>query len=90
MKKIAFSLGMTLATLVMAPAHAGEATPAAWQGRLAQRFAQADTNHDGHLTLAEAQSGMPRVAQYFDRIDTAHAGYVTLEQLQTAIAAMRR
>ena len=34
-----------------------------------QRFALADKNKDGKLTLAEAKEGMPRVASNFSRID---------------------
>lgn len=54
---------------------------------LAARFNKADADHDGKLTLAEAQAGMPRVAKHFDRIDTGHQGYVTLEGLRTAMQA---
>ncbi|CAB3783596.1 hypothetical protein LMG28688_01679 [Paraburkholderia caffeinitolerans] len=45
------------------------------------RFEAADTNHDGKLTPAEAQAGMPLVAKNFDQIDTAHKGYVTLDDI---------
>lgn len=51
-------------------------------GKLAERFNSADADHDGKLTLAEAQKGMPRVAKHFADIDTAKQGYVTLPQLQ--------
>lgn len=46
------------------------------------RFAAADKNHDGKLTLAEAQAGMPKVAANFDMIDTEKRGYVTLDQIK--------
>ena len=49
---------------------------------IAERFAAADKNHDGKLTLAEAQAGMPRIAEAFDKIDTENRGYLTLEQIQ--------
>jgi hypothetical protein len=49
---------------------------------IAERFAAADKNHDGKLTLAEAKAGMPRIAEAFDKIDTENRGYVTLEQIQ--------
>ncbi len=49
-----------------------------------QKFAAADKNHDGKLTLAEAQAGMPRVAANFDKIDSKKLGYVTLEQVKAA------
>ena len=47
-----------------------------------KRFAAADVNHDGKLTLKEAEVGMPRVAEHFDQIDTDHKGYVTLSQIK--------
>lgn len=50
--------------------------------RLTQKFDQADTNHDGKLTLAEAKAGMPRLAAHFDEIDTQHRGYITLDQIK--------
>jgi Ca2+-binding EF-hand superfamily protein len=42
-----------------------------------ERFTAADTDHDGMLTKAEAQKGMPFVAKHFDEIDTAKAGKVS-------------
>lgn len=47
-----------------------------------ERFAAADKNHDGKLTLAEAKAGMPRVAANFDMIDTQKRGYVTVDQIK--------
>ena len=49
-----------------------------------QKFAAADKNQDGKLTLAEAQAGMPKVAANFDKIDAQGRGYVTLEQIKAA------
>ncbi len=48
------------------------------------RFSQADKNHDGKLTLEEAQAGMPKVAANFDKIDTQKKGYVTVDQIKAA------
>lgn len=47
-----------------------------------QRFAMADKNKDGKLTLAEAKEGMPRIASNFSRIDVQKKGYVTLEEIK--------
>jgi Ca2+-binding EF-hand superfamily protein len=47
-----------------------------------QRFALADKNKDGKLTLAEAKEGMPRVASNFSRIDVQNKGYVTLAEIK--------
>jgi Ca2+-binding EF-hand superfamily protein len=49
---------------------------------IAERFAAADTNHDGQLTLAEAQAGMPRVAANFSKIDADGSGTVTLAEIE--------
>ena len=45
------------------------------------KFNAADKNHDGKLTLVEAQAGMPRVAAHFSYIDSQGRGYVTLDQI---------
>lgn len=57
--------------------------------RMESRFNAADSNHDGKLTLAEAQAGMPRVAQHFSEIDTAKKGYITYSQLRAFMAAKK-
>ncbi|MBP0591242.1 EF-hand domain-containing protein [Paraburkholderia sp. LEh10] len=54
--------------------------------QLQERFAAANTTHDGKLTLAQAQAGMPHVAQYFNEIDTQKQGYVTLAQIEQFMA----
>jgi len=50
--------------------------------QITERFAEADTNHDGQLTLAEAQAGMPRVAANFDKIDADKSGTVTVAEIE--------
>ena len=47
-----------------------------------QRFALADKNKDGKLTLEEAKEGMPLIASNFSRIDTQNKGYVTLAEIK--------
>lgn len=49
-----------------------------------ERFAAADKDHDGKLTLDEAKAGMPRVAANFDKIDTQKRGYLTVDQIKAA------
>jgi hypothetical protein len=49
-----------------------------WQAK----FAAANTTHDGHLTLAQAQAaGMQPIVANFTAIDTAHRGYVTFNDI---------
>ncbi len=55
--------------------------------QLTARFAAADKNKDGKLTLEEAKAGMPRVARGFSYIDSANRGYVTLAQIKSFAAA---
>lgn len=50
--------------------------------QIAERFAAADTNHDGQLTLAEAEAGMPRVAANFSKIDADQSGTVTVAEIE--------
>lgn len=50
--------------------------------QLQNRFANANTTHDGKLTRDQAAAGMPMVAKHFDEIDTQKAGYITLPQIE--------
>jgi len=54
-----------------------------------ERFAAADTDHDGMLTKVEAQKGMPFVAKHFDEIDKAKAGKVSAADITKFIEARR-
>jgi hypothetical protein len=56
---------------------------------LQERFEAANTTHDGHLTLEQAQSGMPSVAKNFDAIDKDKKGYVTLSDIRNYYAERR-
>ncbi len=46
-----------------------------------QRFEQANTTHDGHLTLDQAKEGYKSVARHFDAIDKDKKGYVTVDDI---------
>ncbi len=56
---------------------------------LQERFDEANTTHDGHLTAEQARAGLPSVARDFDAIDTAHKGYVTIDDIKAHRAAVR-
>ncbi len=83
-------------SLVLALVLAGLATPAGaaldpkMEAQLNARFAAADKNKDGKLTLDEARAGMPRVAMGFSLIDADKKGYVTLAQIKAFAAARMR
>ena len=64
-----------------APA-ATTAAPARHRRTLQERFDQANTTHDGHLTLEQARAKMPTVARDFTAIDTDNKGYVTVDQIK--------
>ena len=51
-------------------------------GQITERFAAADTDHNGQLTLAEAKAGMPRVAANFAKIDADQSGTVTVAEIE--------
>jgi hypothetical protein len=62
--------------------------PGGWMGHhrhdhgLAEKFAAANTTHDGHLTLAQARTaGLHMVVDHFSDIDIAHRGYVTINDI---------
>jgi hypothetical protein len=60
-----------------APAHAPAHARVTWQ----QHFAQANTAHDGHLTLPEARAGYATLSKHFADIDTGGKGFVTVEEV---------
>lgn len=76
MKKTAFTL---LLLAVVGTAYAQESRT---DREIDERFAAADKNKDGKLTLEEAKAGMPRVAANFQRIDTQKKGYVTAAEIK--------
>jgi hypothetical protein len=50
--------------------------------RFHKKFDAANTTHDGHLTLAQAQkAGMKPIVKNFAAIDTQHRGYVTFNDV---------
>ena len=67
---------------VAPPATPTTTAPAHRRRTLQERFDQANTTHDGHLTLEQARAKMPSVARDFAAIDTTKAGYVTIDQIR--------
>lgn len=47
-----------------------------------QHFADANTTHDGKLTLDQAKSGYKSLVKSFPEIDANHRGYVTLDDIK--------
>jgi len=78
------------ASVVMAFAVSAQAqTPTSGQQKqikdAEERFAAADKNADGKLTLEEAKAGMPRIGSNFKKIDTNNDGFVTIEEIKVMI-----
>jgi hypothetical protein len=84
---------LLLLPLLGAPAFAQSDAPAsaAHQGRRSaqQHFDDANTTHDGHLTMDQATSGYKSIAKSFKQIDTNHRGYVTLDDIKAWKAAKK-
>jgi len=79
-------MGISLSTVCVAQTMT--ATQASEIKQAEERFAAADKNADGKLTLEEAKAGMPRIASSFSKIDVDKKGYVTLDQIKAMILKM--
>lgn len=86
---LAPTLGLWLALGAAGAQAQGDARLQRLQDELQQRFAKADTNHDGLLSREEAQAGMPRIYQQYDAIDVSHSGALRLEDITRYIAQQR-
>ncbi|HET6608377.1 MAG TPA: hypothetical protein VFG62_16995 [Rhodopila sp.] len=69
---------LILLAAVVQPAFADDAAPPkrthmSWE----QRFTEANTTHDGHLTIDQAKLGYKTVARHFRNIDVDGKGFVT-------------
>jgi Ca2+-binding EF-hand superfamily protein len=76
-------MGISLSTVCVAQTMT--ASQASEIKQAEERFAAADKNADGKLTLEEAKAGMPRIASGFSKIDVDKKGYVTLDQIKAMI-----
>ena len=73
---------LTISALLMGNLGLVQAQESRTDKEIDRRFAMADKNKDGKLTLEEAIAGMPRVAANFSRIDTQNKGYVTAAEIK--------
>jgi hypothetical protein len=78
---------LLLLPMIGAPVLAATAaTPAAEhhaRRSAADHFTDANTTHDGHLTLDQATTGYKSIAKSFTEIDTGHHGYVTMDDIKS-------
>jgi len=90
---VAFLASGTVGAQQPAPQPAPQAAPQApmnpkeAKAKFAEKFAAADTNHDGKLSREEAEAGMPEVYKNFDKIDTKKKGEITQKQIGAYFAA---
>jgi len=84
---------LLLLSLCAVPALAQSVVPpaAAHHGRrsAAEHFADANTTHDGRLTLDQATAGYKSIAKSFNQIDVAHHGYITMDDIKAWRAAKK-
>jgi hypothetical protein len=76
---------LLLIPLFSAPVLAETTSPAAeHHGRrsAAEHFTDANTSHDGRLTLDQAKAGYKSVAKSFAQIDAGHHGYITMDDIK--------
>src|SRR5262249_18452703 len=82
-------LTLFVAIVLALPAYA-QTTPATMSGKMSshghlsmtQRFEQANTTHDGHLTLEQAKSGYKSIVRHFAAIDQDKKGFVTEDDIR--------
>jgi hypothetical protein len=79
------TLALAVLTLFAVQAQALATTPATPQHHRTtweQRFTQANTTHDGHLTLDQAKAGHFSIARHFAAMDKGNKGYVTQDDVR--------
>jgi Ca2+-binding EF-hand superfamily protein len=86
MPRIARNLSVIVLSVLGASVSAMSLAQSPSPQKIEAKFQAADVNHDGKLTLEEAEAGMPRVAKVFDQIDVEKKGYITLAQLEAFLA----
>jgi hypothetical protein len=70
------------AAVFIVTAHAQAAQPTHNHQTMPQRFEQANTSHDGHLTLDQAKAGYKSIVRHFSEIDRDKKGYITQDDIR--------
>ncbi len=88
--ELAVLAGAAAAQTVPTDPPAASQPPRADRPALRDKFAAANTSHDGRLTLGQAQAGGLRlVARNFGAIDATHQGFVTWPEVQDFLRTRR-
>ena len=92
MKRMLLAVFLVLPCLVLpaladqapAPPAGPAAAPKPHHGRVTwtQKFAQANSTHDGHLTAEQAKAGYSSLFRHFAEIDTGNKGFVTVDDVK--------
>ncbi len=85
----AIAAAFALSTLALSACAGNDARTQKIAQKAKERFAAADTNHDGQLSQDEANHGMPRLATHFAEIDTDSNGQLSTAEI-TAYIQQRR
>ena len=76
-----FAFAFASSTLALSACAGGDARNQKIAEKARERFAAADTDHDGRLSQDEANQGMPRLAAHFAEIDADHDGQLTTDEI---------
>ena len=73
------------------PAPGGQMAPPGARPTFRARFEEANTTHDGRLTLEQAQAArMGPLVRYFGEIDAGNKGYITMQDVRAWRASRRQ
>jgi Ca2+-binding EF-hand superfamily protein len=80
-----------LAIAIALPAYAETTTgkPMHAHTTMQQRFEQANTTHDGHLTLDQAKTGYKSLVRHFSVIDQDKKGFITEDDIRAYYKTQR-
>ena len=83
------TVAVALSTLALSACAGSDTRAQKIAEKAKDRFADADTNHDGQLSQDEANQGMPRLATHFAEIDTDNNGQLSTAEIVAYIQQRR-
>jgi hypothetical protein len=85
---VAMLTGAT-ASLTACAAAAGGSRADRIAAKMKDRFDTADADHDGYVSRAEAQQGLPRIAEHFEEIDANRDGKLSYDEIAQYLRSKR-